>query len=150
MPRNIPLVLLAGVVTLSACGTPQERCIRRETREYRAVSELLAETEANLARGYAWREREYVDYQMDYCYRPVRRRDGRYDRIGYFCDRPVIETERYRVPIDPAAEERKRDYLAERLKALRGSAETRVQACKAAYPEAPKSSTVPAPAAAPG
>lgn len=150
MPRNITLTLLAGIVTLSACGTPQERCIRRETREYRAISGLLAETTANLARGYAWEEREYVDYEMDFCYRPVRRRDGRYDRISYICDRPVIETERYRVPIDPASEERKRDYLAKRLKALQTQAEASVRACKAAYPETPKTSAQPAPAVTPG
>lgn len=145
MPRNIPLVLLAGIVTLSACGTPQERCIRRETSEYRAVNELLAETRANLARGYAWAERDVVSWEMDFCQRPVRRHNGRHDWVTYPCDRQVVDTVRYRVPIDPASEERKRDYLAERLKALRASAEASVRACKAAYPEAPKASTATAP-----
>ncbi len=145
MSHRLMLSVLAGTLALSACGTPQERCIRRETSEYRAVNGLLAETRANLARGYAWAERDVVTWEMDFCRYPVRRRNGRHDWVTYPCDRQVVDTVQYRVPIDPASEERKRDYLAERLKALRAPAEASVRACKAAYPEAPKASPAPAP-----
>lgn len=37
---------------LSACGTPQERCISSVTRDLRVVDRLIAETDANLRRGY--------------------------------------------------------------------------------------------------
>ena len=36
-----------------ACGTPQEQCINRNTRDLRTVDRLIAETEGNLDRGYA-------------------------------------------------------------------------------------------------
>ena len=64
MTRNIALGLLP-VLILAACGTPQERCISRNTSEYRTVARLLSEVEANLARGYAWEEREYMRTEWD-------------------------------------------------------------------------------------
>ncbi|AWX92577.1 hypothetical protein DPM13_03230 [Paracoccus mutanolyticus] len=46
-----------------------------------------------------------------------------------------LDTERYRVPIDPASETRKRDNLAARKAQLARPAAAAVDACKAAYPE---------------
>lgn len=125
----LPLAFLAG------CGTEQERCIRRNTHEYRVLSELLAETEANLTRGYAWEEREVSRTELDYCPDVVRDGEGNARIIQRSCWRDVIDTERYRVPIDPAAEQRRRDYLAEKLKAETARAEAAVRQCKATYPE---------------
>lgn len=128
----LPLVLLAG------CGTEQERCIRGNTREYRVLSGLLAETEANLARGYAWEEREVSRMEYHSCPQYIRNGDGEMVMVQRGCWRNVIDTERYRVPIDPAAERRSRDYLAEKLKAETVRAESVVRQCKAAYPEEPR------------
>ena len=125
----LPLALLAG------CGTEQERCIRGNTREYRALSELMAETEGNLARGYAWEEREVYRTELDYCPEVIRTKEGEARVIQRSCWRDVVDTERYRVPIDPAAERRSRDYLAEKLKTETVRAEAVVRQCKAAYPE---------------
>ena len=48
-------ILVAGLmVTLAGCSTPQERCIGSVTRDLRVVDRLIAETEGNLARGYAY------------------------------------------------------------------------------------------------
>ena len=129
------LALLLPLSLLAACGTPQENCIRGNTREYRALSRLLAETEANLARGYAWKEREVMRTELGFCRRPMRDRHGDIVYVESSCWRDVVDTERYRVPIDPAAERRSRDYLAEKLKVETARAENVVQACKAAYPE---------------
>lgn len=129
------LVLLLPLALLAACGTPQERCIRGNTREYRALSSLLAETEANLARGYAWEEREVMRTRVDFCRRPVRDEDGNVRMVTYSCWRDVIDTERYRVPIDPAAERRSRDYLAQKLERESARAKQVVSQCRAAYPE---------------
>ncbi|HWL56058.1 MAG TPA: hypothetical protein VNQ78_05200 [Paracoccus sp. (in: a-proteobacteria)] len=137
MSRNIVLGLLP-VLLIAACGTPQERCISRNTNEYRAVSRLLAEVEGNLARGYAWEERQTVRTEWDQCYYRYRNRDGGW-YTGYRpCLRDVTDTERYRVPIDPAAEARKRDNLVARKQALAPAARGAVAACKTAYPEAEK------------
>ncbi|TKW68560.1 MAG: hypothetical protein DI616_00750 [Paracoccus denitrificans] len=129
------LALLLPLAFLAGCGTEQERCIRGNTREYRALSSLLEETEANLARGYAWETREVSRVEYDYCPEVVRNREGEARIVQRGCWRDVIDTERYRVPIDPAAERRSRDYLVEKLKTETARAEAVVRQCKATYPE---------------
>ena len=137
MTRNI-LLALTSVVIVASCGTPQERCISRNTREYRTISSLLAEVEGNLARGYAWEERTVTRMEMDDCETMVRDSDGNRDFVTYSCMRDVSYQERYRVAIDPAAEARKRDGLIARKKALTPPAVQAVNACKTAYPEPAK------------
>ncbi|GEK67585.1 MULTISPECIES: hypothetical protein [Paracoccus] len=137
MTRNILLALMP-VLVVAGCGTPQEQCISRNTREYRTVSNLLTEVEANLARGYAWEERTVMRTRWEDCRYVWVDKDGN-RRLGYRpCMRDVADTERYRVPIDPAAETRKRDNLLARKQALTPSARSAVDACKAAYPEEKK------------
>ncbi|QRZ14899.1 hypothetical protein JWJ88_18285 [Paracoccus methylovorus] len=134
MTRNILLALMP-VLVVAACGTPQEQCISRNTREYRTVSNLLTEVEANLARGYAWEERMVMRTQWEDCRFAWVDKDGN-RRLGYRpCLRDVADTERFRVPIDPAAETRKRDNLLARKQALAPAARSAVEACKAAHPE---------------
>ena len=139
MPRNNSIVAaLAFPLLLAACGTPQERCISRNTDEYRTVSRLLAEVEGNLARGYAWEEREVVRDRLTHCRTYYRGKDGEV-RVGYEpCWRDYVDVQRYRVPIDPAAEERKRANLSARKAALANRTASVVNACKAAYPEEQK------------
>ena len=61
------------LVLLAACGTPQEQCIRYNTRDLRTVDRLIAETEGNLDRGYAIETiTEYEEY-WGFC-RPCRTR----------------------------------------------------------------------------
>ncbi|CAM3074220.1 hypothetical protein PANO111632_01530 [Paracoccus nototheniae] len=135
MRRNTALALCLAL-PLAACGTPQERCIDRNTSEYRTVSSLLAEVEGNLSRGYAWEERQVVRTRFEQCRRVYRDRNGQQHVTTYGCWRDVVDNERYRVPIDPAAETRKRDGLVERQAALTRGANAAVAACRAAYPEA--------------
>lgn len=128
------LAVLALPLTLAACATEQERCISQQTREYRAVSNLLAQVQGNLDRGYAWETREVIRPSYRLCRDVVRDRDGRDRIIERGCWRDVIESERYRVPIDPTVETRKRDNLAARRAALEPQARAGVSACRAAYP----------------
>ena len=133
MTRNLTLTALACLM-VAACGTPQEQCISRNTRELRVVSNLLSEVEGNLARGYAWEERTVTRTEWDDCPYRIRTKEG--NRIGYRpCLRDVSDTERYRVPIDPSAEQRKAANLRERRAALTARADEAVRACRAAYPE---------------
>lgn len=139
MPRKLarPILLsLAAVLAVAGCGTPQQQCIARNTREYRTVSELLAEVEGNLARGYAWEERQVSSREWDECPAVVRGPGGEPRAVMRPCWRRVTETERFRVPIDPLTEARKRDGLIARQAALRPQAEAAIRACRAAYPEA--------------
>lgn len=136
MRRNTTLALIVGLpLLLAACGTPQEQCISRNTSEYRAVSRLLADVEGNLARGYEWRERQVLRSRFTQCHSVRRDRDGNAVTTTYGCWRDYMDSERYRVPIDPAAESRKRDNLAARRASLAPAAERVVAACRAAHPE---------------
>ena len=136
MPRNTTLALMLTLpLTLAACATPQERCISRNTDEYRTVSRLLAQVEGNLSRGYAWEERQVVRTRPTQCQRVYRDRKGQDHVTTYTCWRDYVDQERYRVPIDPAAELRKRDGLVERQDALAKRARAAVDACRTAYPD---------------
>lgn len=137
MTRNITIALLP-ILALTACGTPQEQCIRRNTSEYRTVSSLLAEVEGNLARGYAWEERSVPGTEWDDCPYVIHGKDGKRGIAYRPCLRNTIETERYRVPVDPATETRKRDNLLKRQAELSKSADAAISACRAAYPEQQK------------
>lgn len=133
---RLSLLPLPALLILTACGTPQQQCISRNTREYRAVNELLAEVEGNLARGYAWDERQVTSLEWDDCPVVIRGRGGEAGIVYRPCTRSVVDTERFRVPIDPMAEARKRDGLIARRAALEPAAEAVLRACRAAHPEA--------------
>ena len=134
MTRNIACLILLPFL-LVACGTPQEQCIDRNTTELRAVTRLLNEVEGNLARGYAWEEREVSDTIYTTCRRVVRDKDGNRQVITEGCWRDVRTTERYRVAIDPAAEARKAEGLRARKSVLAAQVPTITAACKEAFPE---------------
>ena len=79
--------------------------------------------------------RRVVSVAEQVIFSEVRGKDGERHIAYRSCARNVSDTERYRVPIDPAAETRKRDNLIARKAALTKSAMAAVNACKAAYPE---------------
>lgn len=136
MSRNMTVAAIALMpLLLTACGTPQERCISRHTREYRNVSDLLSEVEGNLARGYAWEEEQVVRERLTTCRHILRDKEGNVEVLRRPCWRDEVETRRYRIPIDPLTEGRKRDGLAERLSELGKTSRAYVAACKRAYPE---------------
>ncbi len=132
MRRIIPL---SFCLLLAACGTPQEQCIARENRDLRVVTRLIAETQGNLARGYAFEE--YTTYSTEFV------------RCGFFpddgnpataprprlCRERVPETERRPVAIDLGAEQRKLDSLLVKRRDLELRSTQVIAACKEAYPE---------------
>ena len=125
-----------GLLALAACGTPQEQCINRETREIRNLERLLAEVEGNLARGYAYEEYEVPMTRWEVCgIDRVTRPDGTVIEKSRMCLEDYTVTRTRQVPIDPAAEARKRDGLQKKIKALTPAAQAAIRACKAAYPE---------------
>lgn len=115
---RIPLALTcAAMLGLAACGTPTERCEANVTAEQRNVARLLQDVEENIARGYAWEYATTDDTGFRFCAGGFR---GGYGRVGlgYSSCYGGPQTTRKRVPIDPAAEMRKRDALQQRLAAL--------------------------------
>jgi hypothetical protein len=128
---------LPVLLILAACGTPQQQCINRETRDLRVVERLIAETQGNLDRGYGFEEvtiytTEYVD-----CTPRVVVPEGEPAPVVQprLCLEDVPETVRRPVAIDLGAEQRKLDGLLIKRRDLLGRAEGVIAACKAAYPE---------------
>ena len=122
-----PVYLLALAALLASCGTPQEQCIGKATRDIRTVDRLITDVQGNLDRGYGY---EYITtYEIDYvdC--------GTEADPGRVCVIRVPEQERRAVAIDLAAEARKLDQLRAKRKQLLQSTAPIVAQCKADNPE---------------
>jgi hypothetical protein len=123
-----------ALATLAACGTPQEQCISRNTRDLRTVDRLIAETKGNLDRGYAYETiTVYEDYWVA-CPVPATV-EGQPAPKPRMCldERPV--TEQRPKAIDLTEEARKLDSLKTKRKQLARQAEAVIAQCKAQYPE---------------
>ncbi|MEM1428015.1 MAG: hypothetical protein AAGG09_01010 [Pseudomonadota bacterium] len=113
---------------LAACASPREACLRAALSEVATLDRLIAETEANLARGYAIELEPFVTTGVDFCFGRGAYRHGFGTGFRY-CNN--VET-RYRereVAIDPAAERRKLAELRKRRADLAPAAEARAAAC---------------------
>lgn len=135
--RFLPILTL---IALTACGTPQEQCIARETRELRTVERLIAEAEENLRRGYALEERTIWVQVWDYCDPPRPRppADGSPPPPPpppRLCLQNEPQTVTRPVAIDPAEERRKLEGLIARRAELSRAAEAAIAECKRLYPE---------------
>lgn len=134
--RWLPATL---ILLLAGCGTPQEQCIAAATRDLRVVDRLIAETEGNLARGYAYQEVTVIVPSWEYCYPPAplpSKANPRPERPPpRLCLEDRAETVRRPKAIDLAAEQRKLDGLVAKRRDLARSAATAIAACKKANPE---------------
>lgn len=130
---------LAGVALLAGCGTPQEQCVNRSTREIRTLQNLLEEVNGNLSRGYAFEEYETVEHRWVVCrFQPPPPLDPAGNPIKVKpkrCFEPERVTHTRRVPIDPVAEMNKREGLLAKIESLTPQAQANIAACKVAYPE---------------
>jgi hypothetical protein len=126
--RFLPLILIA------ACGTPQEQCVNRNTRDLRTVDRLIRETQGNLDRGYAYEEVTISTPTWEYCPAPPVPK-GKPVPPPRLCLEEVEETVRRPKAIDLADEARKLDGLQSKRRQLAKAAESVVAQCKAQYPE---------------
>lgn len=128
--KRLPLIALAA---LTACGTPQEQCITRATSDARIVSTLIAETKANLARGYRLHtivvlEREWAD-----CTPPATAENPSPQQDMCLIDVPAEVTRP--VAIDLNAEAAKLASLQAKQAAQAREAEAAIAECKALHPQ---------------
>ncbi len=61
------LFALAPVALLVACASPQQQCLTNVTQELRVNAYLIAQTQANLDRGYAIDREQRVSRGFDMC-----------------------------------------------------------------------------------
>jgi hypothetical protein len=135
-----PVLILPICTILVACGTPQEQCIARETRDLRVVDRLISETEGNLQRGYA--------YEDVVVYRTVWVRCAPFPTPPPVEGAPAPELPSPRLclddreetvtrpkAIDLVAEQAKLSGLKAKRKKLAVAGDRSVVACRSAYPE---------------
>lgn len=131
MRLHVPSVAL--LLALAACSTPQERCISTNSRDLRTLDHLIAESEANLQRGFAVSSRIEWRDEMVPCYYPSRRYGGRPLMRWCWDERPVNVKRPYSINLDQEAAKlaslkRKRVELARRTQGL-------VEQCRELHPE---------------
>lgn len=129
----IPLLAL-----LAACGTPQEQCINRNTGDLRVIDRLIAETQGNLARGYAIARSETTETDWVRCEPPMLETlpDGTTRRYpGRMCLDDVPHVESRPVAIDLGAERAKLASMQKKRAELAKAAAPAIAACKRAYPQ---------------
>jgi hypothetical protein len=123
----------ACLMVLVACGTPQEQCIARETRDLRVMDGLIADTEGNIARGYAIET--YTETVTFWGTCQTRVVDGTTVTLQpQMCLRDREERRTRNVAIDLNDERRKLDSMRAKRRDLARAAEGAITACKAAYP----------------
>jgi hypothetical protein len=137
MTTRLALALLPALA-LAACATPQQRCINSVTRDLRVVTDLIAQTEINLARGYGTVEQTVFVPTMGSCGGawPVQRADGTTDVVWVpqMCWQDQAVTVERAVAIDLAAERRKLQELRQQQARLNKLAAPAVEQCRATYP----------------
>ena len=126
--------LLLLPLLLVACGTPQEQCINRNTKDLRTVERLIKETDGNLKRGYAI---EYYEIRVPVAYacsRVVQTPEGPRE-VTSTCRGWDTDTVSRPKTIDLDAEALKLKQLQRKRAELTKQAESVVRQCQAMYPE---------------
>lgn len=129
--KRVLLVTLG--LGLAACGTPQQQCISQVSRDLRIVEGFIAESEANLARGYALGEvvvtrPEFVDCTP----KPTPTKPDPRPRQ---CLVDVAEAVTRPVAIDLDAEAAKLASLRAKRATLIAQTNAGIAACQRQYPE---------------
>lgn len=124
-------LILLGLLPLAACATPGERCERAATEDLRVIDQLIAETEANIARGYAITQEIESSPRLRVCYG---RGWGGQVRTGVvFCNRNETIVRDKPVAIDLKAEEAKLSSLRAKRPQTARRAAGQIAACRQHY-----------------
>lgn len=119
------IAIVAGLALLAGCASPRERCVAAATSELRTIDALIAETEGNIARGYALVREPRVRPGLRPC--PP-------DDTWLFCPVDEVTVVERPVAIDRDAERRKLATLQARRAELLPGTQARMNACVAAHP----------------
>jgi hypothetical protein len=127
-------LMLTSLAALTACGTPQQRCIGAVTRDMRVVDRLIAESEANIARGYALERTVKTRMEWVECGIPAPTPENP-DPAPRLCLEDVPYETRQPVAIDLNAEAAKLASLREKRAQQAEAVAPQIAACQEAYPE---------------
>lgn len=120
------ILILGAMAVLAGCASSQDRCIRSATQNLRTVDALIDETEANIARGYAYQTVPgNVSVGISYC-------GYSWGNVGIgVCAGNNTGTTRRPVAIDLGEEQRKLAELRRKRADLAARSAPAVAACRA-------------------
>lgn len=119
--------LLLLLLVLTACGTPQERCVRDAAAPYRVALKERQRIAQDLSRGFTYEtEFERVE-RFTWCRGPK--------GSAYPCWETDMEPVTRRVPVDRAVLRARDADLARSLPTLRSDAQQGTAECRIAFPE---------------
>lgn len=122
--------LLIVPLLLTACATPREACLIDVNKEVRIINNLIAETQANLERGFALEQRQRIRTRRSTC----RGSNSDGSRFRYRCEKVDTITRTFPVAIDLNAEREKLASLEERQLQNLSNAQAGVAQCLARFP----------------
>lgn len=133
-------LVIVPILVLTACGTPQEQCIGRESREVRILDRLITETQGNLDRGYALEKVETTRDRWVLCAPPpqpppVEGAPPPEPPKPQMCLDEVTETEIRPKAINLVTEAETLAALKAKRAAMAKALAPAIASCKAAYPE---------------
>lgn len=126
-----PALFLIPLLGLAACATPQQQCLGAATRDARINAQLIAQTEANIERGFALRTEEQLRERNRLC----RGETESGEAVVTRCETVDIRRVRVPVAIDLNAERAKLASLKQERARLATRTEAAVGQCRALYPE---------------
>ena len=126
------LMMSAVLLGLASCGTPQQQCIGQVTQNLRVMDSLIAETQGNLARGYALvpATRSVPEF-VDCTPRPTEQRPNPRHKS---CLVNTAQTYTRPAAIDLNAEAAKLASLQSRRQQMAAAVNPSVLACQQQYP----------------
>ena len=126
-----PYLAAPFLLALIACATPQQRCITKAAPDLPVLNRLIAESEGNLARGYAFAD---VEVEMDVW--KLCRVDLTPSEVGQtMCLETETTTTREAVAIDLTAEAAKLASMRARRDEIEAQAQPAFAQCQAEFPK---------------
>lgn len=125
-----PIAALGALALLAACATPQERCIANANKQLTTLRALIAETEQNIARGYAIETQQTVRTSIQLCAGA-----GSRSTDLLLCQMAEPREKRVPVTIDTDLEKRKLAQMKAREVELSRALPAAYDTCERAYPQ---------------
>lgn len=128
---HVKNLFILPFMALAACATPQEQCLSDATRDARVNARLIAETEANLARGFGVRVEERVRERNGFC----RGETESGEQVVTRCEKVDVRKVQVPVALDLNAEQAKLRSLKQQQARLSERTRAATQQCRVLYPE---------------
>lgn len=126
-----PYLAAPFLLALMACATPQQRCIIKAAPDLPVLNRLIAESEGNLARGYA-----FADVEVEMEVWKLCRVDLTPSEVGQtMCLETETTTTREAVAIDLTAEAAKLASMRARRDEIEAQAQPAFAQCQAEFPK---------------